>query len=229
MAKATAPQKKTASQLLEIAKFNAGNTKSQLNRALSTYDTADQTARAATDVKFIENSRQGAADRFSQQKKLQMSAKGILGAAGNAMQGSQMGGLAGMLRDRQDMDTGEVLGTLGQNQNAARSSLNETITANEAARRDAINTAAFGLGSIEADTAAQLSAINPSLYKKPGKGKGRIDLGSAATAARMGTVPTTKAQSSGYFLPSASVKTAPAMQGNSYFDRLMNSYNQRRA
>jgi hypothetical protein len=230
MAKITAAQRRAAAQLLEIAKFNAGSTTTQLGRQLADYDVADKQNQGLADVQYEANSKQSAGDRFSQAKKLQSSTRGILGAAGNALQGSQLGSLAGAIRSRGDLDTGEVLGTLGQNQNTVRNALTESQNANVLARLDAINNASFGLRGIEADVAAQLTGIDPGLYKKPGS---KINLGSSKTGATRAGIKANKAQGSGYFLPDTVPTTAPApgttMQGTSYFDKLMNAYNQRSA
>ena len=229
---ATSVQKKAAEQQRGLGGFNAASTVQQLDRTLEDFNLADRQNKALADVQLEANSKQSAADRFSQAKKLQSSTKGILGAAGNALQGSQMGSLAGLIRDRTDLDTGEVLGTLAQNQAAVNNNQSETKNTNLLARRDAINTAAFGLRGIEADTAAALSNINPDLYASPES----INLGSTAIGDRRGWYPENVAKAAGYFLPEAS-KKAPAtaanpgikMQGSSYFDKLLNTYNQRRA
>jgi hypothetical protein len=221
--------KKAAGQLLEIGQYNAGSVTGQLDKALGDYDLADRQNQGLADVQFEANSKQSAADRFAQAKKLQSSTRGILGAAGNALQGSQLGSLAGMIRDRTDLDTGEVLGTLTQNQNSVRNTLNESRNANTLARRDLMTNAEFALRGLEADTAAQLATLDPKLYKKPGSG---VNLGSAAAGARRNTVAENKAMKSGYFLPDATPQAQPVgleMQGNSYFDKLLNAYNQRRA
>jgi hypothetical protein len=221
--------KKAAGQLLEIGQYNAGSVTGQLDKALGDYDLADRQNQGLADVQFESNSKQTAADRFSQAKRLQSSTRGILSSAGNALQGSQMGSLAGMVRDRTDLDTGEALGTLTQNQNAVRNTLNESRNANTLARRDLITNAEFALRGLEADTAAQLATLDPKLYKKPGSG---VNLGSATTGARRNSIAENRALKSGYFLPDAVPQAQPAglkMQGNSYFDKLMNTYNQRRA
>jgi hypothetical protein len=228
--KPTAAQKKAANQLRGIAGFNATSTTDQLNRALGDFDLADRQNTALADVQHQANSKQSAADRFSQLKKLQSSTRGVLGAAGNAMQGSQTGSLIGMLTNRNDADTAEVLGTLAQNQNAVSNSLTESMNANVLSRRDAINNAIFGLRGIEADTAAQMSTINPDLYKAPGAG------GTAALIAKHGATAENRAKASGYFLPDNEgakaaklAKPGSTMRGTSYFDKLLNSYNQRSA
>jgi hypothetical protein len=229
MAATTAAQKKAAKQLLEVASFNAQSTKDELNRANSIFDISDSTERAQAEKSGIDNSRQSAADRFSQMKKLQSSTRGIMASAGNAMNGSQTGNLIGALGARQDLDTGEAFGTLAQNEASVGASLTTALNQNENARRDAANKAALQIRNLEGQAAADLSTLNPSLYKKPGKGKGKVDLGSAAVATRVGAVPVTRASAAGYFMPVGTTKAAPVMQGNSYFDRLINQNNQRRA
>jgi hypothetical protein len=225
---ATAKENKAASQLKAISGFNAGSVTNQLNRALGDYDVADRQSESLANVQLEANSKKTASDRFSQAKRLQSSTRGILGAAGNALQGSQLGSLIGMLRDRNDLDSGEALSTLSDNQNAARAALTENKNATVLARRDAMTTAEMELRRLEGDLSAQLTSLNPDLYTAPGRGA--ANLGSATTAARRSTVAENRAAKSGYFLPEAAPKVvAPKMQGASYFDKLLNSYNQRSA
>jgi hypothetical protein len=225
---ATAKEKKAAGQQKAISGFNAGSVKNQLTRSLEDYDLSDRQSQDLANLQFEGNSKQTASDRFSQAKRLQSSTRGILGAAGNALQGSQLGSIVGMIRDRNDLDTGEALGALTQNQNSVRHALAETKNASTLARRDAMNTAEMEIRRVEGDLAASLSNINPDLYVAPGSGA--ANLGSATTAARRGTVPENKTTKSGYFLPGVAPKTVPPkMQGTSYFDKLLNSYNQRSA
>lgn len=225
----TGEQKKSAASLAKIAKYNAQSTIGQLNQALADYDAADRQNASLAGTQFTQNSKQSAADRFSQAKKLQSSAKGILASAGNAMQGSQMGSLSGALAARQDLDTGEVLGTLGQNQQQVQNSLDESKNTNVLARRDAINNAVFGLRGISADTAAQLASIHGDLTKDPGSKD--LDTGSAAVKARLKNIADNQATKVGYFMPDSMPPKSvagQALSGNSYFDRLLNSYNKGR-
>lgn len=227
---ATSKENKAAANTGVVAAYNAQSTKDQVARALSNFALSDKQNTALADIELKQHSRQGAADRFSAAKKLQSSTKGILSSAGNGMQGSGLGNLLGMLRGRTDTDSGEVLGTLAQNQNATRRGLQDTLLASALSSRDAITNGVLGLRGIESSVSADRSNINPSLFIKPGTGA--ANLGSATMAKKLAQVKMPKATLSGYFMPEASktapqVTQGPAMTGDSYYDRLLNEYNRR--
>lgn len=219
----TAAEKKAAKNLKDIAAYNAQSLRDQLAGTLSNYDLADEQNEALAGLQKTQNSEKGASERFAQNKRLQMATQGMLGAAGNALQGSGAINTIDMLRGRSDLDNGETLDTLKQNQNTVMNALREALNANITARRDAVDTARSSLRGIEADTAAQLNNIDPSLYAAPGTGS--ADFGDIAYTPP--STPTSLVPGSGYLMPALSNQarqTAPNRTGNSYFDRLLNLY-----
>jgi hypothetical protein len=150
-----------------------------------------------------------------------------MSSAGNAMQGSGLWGLIDMLRGRTDLDTGETMTALTQNQDAVYNALQEAIAANILARNEAKTTAELGLRGIEADYAAQLSNIDPSLFVSPGTGI--TDLGDALGA--RWEQPINDPRISNYIVPprpwQPNRQKSP-QSGSSYFDKLLAGYNRRR-
>lgn len=220
----TADQKKQAANLLAIAQYNAQSVRDQFNRAAANIELSNQQNRALAATQKKQNSASTANDRFAQFLKLQSSSADVIGSAGNALQGSQAGNLAGMLRRRNNMDTSETLNTLTINQNAVMNALYEALSQNAISLNEAASLAENMLRGIESDTAAQLNTINQKLYVAPGTGK--ANLGASGFAAPK-QVPASKPESSGYLsLPPTSSYTpaTPANTGSSYFDQLMSGY-----
>lgn len=218
--------KKSVANLGTIAGYNAGTSKDQFARTMANYDLADQQNRQLADVQFKQNSAKGADERFAQAKRLQMALRGLLSSAAPAMQGSGAFNLADMLRGRTDLDTGEVLSMLAQNQNQVQNDLDQTLGTNVVARNDAAAATEAGLRGIEADTSAQLNNIGSKYFVAPGKGAAK--LGSAGFANKNKT-PANVAKLAGYFLPEiAESPAANVLGGGSYFDKLLNVYNQGR-
>lgn len=230
MAQVTEAQRKAAGNLGSLAGFNADSTKNQLGQQLANYDMSDVQNRSLADVQLDQNSRKAAGDRFGANKKLQTATHGVLGAAGNALQGSSLFELLNMLNTRTDLDNNEVWSTLTQNQNAVNNAYQEAFNANRLSRNDAASNAEFGLRGIEADTASQLNNINPDLFVAPGSGASSV--GATGTYDKT-KQPAAQAQLSGYIMPDAGkpgatkVQGANQQHGGSYFDQLMNQYNQR--
>lgn len=221
----TADKNRSAGNLGAIAGFNAQSTKDQLARDFERYALSDKQNRQLAELEMDQNSGKAAGERFAQFKKLQSSASSLFGGAGNAMQGSGTGSAIEMLKSRNDLDSGDVLGILTQNQNATRNALNESINANILARNDAAAAAEFQLRAIEADTAAQLNNIDPKLFSKPGTGKANVY---SSGVAKRNTRPANVATSAGYITPPAgSIPKAAPTGGSSYYDSLLNSYNTR--
>ena len=228
-AEVTDREQKAADNLGSIAGFNAGSTKNQLQQQLGNYDLADQQNRTLADVQRKQNSRKSASERFGANKKLQTSVGGILGAAGNALNGSSVYNLIDMLKTRKDLDNAEVWNSLTQNQNAVENAYNESLNQNVLSRNDVASTAEFGLRGIEADTSAQLNNINPSLFVSPGEGASSVGATGTFEANKR---PANKAELAGYIMPEnaqgeASRESKPNKKtgGSSYYDRLMNQYN----
>ena len=223
----TAAQRTAAGNLNTLGKFNADSTKEQLARALANFDLADRQNRASAEIQRKQGSRKGAADRFAQARRFQQTTQGLLGAAGNSMQGSGLWSILDMLRARSDTDSGEFFSTLAQNRDAIQNALDEALSANVLARNEAASTAEFGLRGIEADTAAQLNNINPKLFKTPGLGG--VTYGSKNYAASKSS-PAHKATLAGYLTPASQASRRPGAQpasGSSYFDSLLSGYNRR--
>ncbi|WP_299314380.1 hypothetical protein, partial [uncultured Halomonas sp.] len=219
----TDEQKAAAANLKAIAAANAQSTKDQYDRAMQNYDLADQQNRQSALVQRQQASRASANDRFAQQRKLQAATKSVLGAAGNALQGSQLYGLIDILRGRDDLDHTEVLDNLTGNWNAIINALNESLSANVLARNEAASNAEFALRGIESDTSAQLGNIHKDLYVAPGTGGAQFgSAGYAAARQRAANL----AQLAGYIQPEARAKTRAALPGgnSTYFDRLMTGY-----
>lgn len=220
----TADQKKQAANLLAIAQYNAQSVRDQFSRAAANIELSNQQNRALAATQKKQNSASTANDRFAQFLKLQSSSADVIGSAGNALQGSQAGNLAGMLRRRNNMDTSETINTLTINQNAVMNALYEALSQNAISLNEAASLAENMLRGIEADTAAQLNTINQKLYVAPGTGKAKLG---AAGFAEPKQVTASKPESSGYLSspPTSSyAPPTPANTGSSYFDQLMSGY-----
>jgi hypothetical protein len=215
--------KKAAANLGAIAGYNAITSKRQYDEAMRNYDMSDQQNRQLADVQYDQNSGKTAAERFAAEKRLQASTGGMLSAAGNAMQGSGTRNLIDMLQGRTDLDSGEALSALTQNQNAVRNALDEALNANAIARNDTRASTAAALRGIEADMAAQLNNIDPKLFVLPGSGA--AGFGSDYYNRASGRHPAHVAQRAGYYMPPMrGARTANARTGNTYFDTLLGSY-----
>ena len=216
-------QRKAAANLGSIAGYNAITSKRQYDEAMRNYDMSDQQNRRLADVQYDQNSGKTSAERFAAEKRLQASTGGMLSAAGNAMQGSGTRNLIDMLQGRTDLDSGEALSTLTQNQNAVRNALDEALNANAIARNDTRASTAAALRGIEADMAAQLNNIDPELFALPGSGA--AGFGSDYYNRASGRHPAHVAQRAGYYMPPMrGARTANARTGNTYFDTLLGSY-----
>ena len=224
----TPREQQAAKNQLELAKFNADTTRNQLSQQLANYDQADRQNRSLADVQLKQNSRQAASDRFGQNKRLQAATQGLLGSVGNALNGSSTYNLLNMLATRTDLDNADAWQTLTQNQNSVENAYQESLNQNVLSRNDAASNAEQALRGIEADTAAQLNNINPNLYTAPGTGD--ADLGGTGTydANKRGD---SLSQISGYIMPDNAASQARKVQspnrktGGSYYDMLLNSYN----
>lgn len=225
MADVTDEQRQAADNLVNIANYNADSTKNQLSQQLANYDLADQQNRALADTEKNQSSKSAAADRFSQNKKLQNATRGLLGTVGNGMYGSTLWNIMDMLRSRQDLDNQTTLNTLQQNWDTAENAYNESANSNVLARNDAASNAEYALRGIQSDTAAQLNNINPDLFVSPGEGD--TNVGADGTYENNKRGPNL-AKMSGYIMPSQNqieAQTKPKSQTRTnYFNNLMNSY-----
>lgn len=224
-------ERTAAANLGTIANYNAQSTKDQLGRQLANYDTADAQNRSLADVQRNQNSRKAASERFAANKKLQTATHGVLGAAGNALNGSSLFELLNMLNTRTDLDNNEIWNALTQNWNAVENANQESLNQNNLSRNDAAINAEFALRGIESDMAAQLNNINPNLFTTPGEGDANQGSSGVYDANKRAAL---QAQLAGYIMPDNAATTArekqPAntMTGDSYYDRLLNQYNARR-
>ena len=230
-AEVTDRERQAADHLGTIAGYNAQSTHNQLKQQLGNYDMADQQNRSLADVQRDQNSRKAASERFGQNKKLQSSTQGLLGAAGNALNGTGLYRVLDMLATRTDLDNNEVWNALAQNQNTVENAYNESVSQNVLARNDAASNAEFALRGINADTAAQLNNITPSLFVEPGEGDAGV--AKANGVYEENKRPANQAQLSGYIMPDDAITGARrtqkpnTMSGNSYYDKLVNGYNRR--
>ena len=219
---------KALENLRAIAGYNAQSTKDQFGRTMANYDLADQQNQALANVQIKQNQRRAAADRFGQNKKLQAATSGILSAAGNALNGSGLGGLIEMLRTRNDLDNTEVINTLTQNKNAVLNALTEAINSNTLARNEAASDAEFALRNLEADLAAQISNIDPKKFVAPGTGDTSLgSTGFASSNQRLANL----AQLAGYITqpPTKQVYGSGSTAQMPYFQKLLDSYSRRTA
>lgn len=228
----TEAQQQAADNLKNIMYFNSDSIKRQNSQMNENYDRADRQNRALADVENKQNSRKAASERFAANKKLQAALHGLLGAAGNALNGSANHELLDMINTRTDLDNNEAWQSLTQNRNTVENAYQEALNQNVLARHEAAINAEYALRNLEAGVAADLNNINPELYEEPGEG------GASAWAEgwheRGADYPDNLAQLSGYIMPDNAKTTADTIQqpnklgGNSYYSRLINQYNQSR-
>ena len=230
-AEVTERERLAAQRQNELAKYNAASVSNQLSRQLQNYDTANSQNKRLADVQLKQNSRKSEADRFEANRNLQNSALGLLGSMGNAaINSSSLLNLSRMLENRNDADNQTYWGQLQDNQNAVRNALDESLNQNTVAKLDATANAEKALRDIQADTAANIANINPSLYVEPGTGDTDLGAGSIYDANK---VEQNNAVLSGYLMPENSVQTARQQSprnrvvGTDYFSRLMNYINRR--
>lgn len=225
-AEVTDRERKAASNLNAITGYNVESTLNQLKQQMSNYDQADQQNRSLADVQRNQNSRKAAGERFGANKKLQ-SAVQNLGA--DALNGSQLYGLLDMLATRTDLDNNDVWRTLTENQNAVENAYQESMNQNALSRNDLASNAEYALRGYNADLAAQLNNINPTLYAKPGTGDANIK--GTEGVYDQNSVDALIAQLAGYINPANAQQRARQTQaannatGNSFYDRYLNTYN----
>ena len=180
----TSAQKKAKANLGVLRDYNIGLTKNQLGDAIDRYNTADEQITALTKTEDKQATTAADDSRFAQQKKLQMSAQSVMGAAGNALQGSQSSQLAGMLKTRQDLDNREALSTLTSNRNTLYNTLQESLDQNARSRSEARSDAEFAIGGIKADYAKELNNINAKLFVNPAAKKNTKKKSAKKTSAK---------------------------------------------
>lgn len=237
----TANDRQAAANLTDIAGFNAQSTKNQLKQQQDNLRMSDDQNRALMGVQKDQSSKAVAGDRFAQQRKLQSATSSVLNAAGNALQGSAAGSLAGMLGTRNDLDNNASWGQLTKDHNAADNKYTEAYNSNQLARNEIASNAEFQLRGFEADTAAQRNNINASLYVKPGapaQKKGGKTVKASGSLGAKGTYEGNKfspnlAKTTKSLIPDDAAALASLLQpanqlgGTDYFSQLLNGYTNR--
>ena len=213
----------------EISRQLAADVNNQLARQVANYQLADQQNRGMRDLQYKQNRRKAEADRFEAQRNLRNSALGLLGTMDQAMNGSALGNLMYMLRDRTDADNQTYWNQLQANNDAVGNSYLESLNQNRLAQNDAAINAEKAIRDIESDLSANLSNINPNLYIKPGTGDANL---SSEKAYNDNSVRYQNAALSGYLMPELSRRNARSlrtpeqrdMSNSNYFGSLMNQY-----
>lgn len=229
-AEVTERERQAAENQKKIAAYNADTTKNQLARQIGNYDFANRQNRRLADVQLKQNSRKTEEDRFQAQRDLQNSAMGLMGSMNQALNGSTLGNFMRMLEDRADQDNMTYWTQHQVNQNSVENAYDESANQNQVAKNDAVINAEQALRAAEADLAANLNNINPSLFSDPGTGG--ANLGSAGIASA-NQIAENNARLSGYLMPEnvrqETLKTNPRNQvtETDYFGRLVNRFNRR--
>lgn len=255
----TEREQKAADNQRQLGDFAAKNTTTQSKQQLGNYDFANAQNRRLADVELKQNSRKTEADRFEAMRDLQNSALGLLGSMGNqALNSSSLYNLSYMLDNRNDKDNNTYWTQHQVNQDAVNNAYDESANQNQVAKNDVVINTQKALADLEADTAANISNINPNLYVAPGS-TDTVDYtlvtsdsnasddektteSRTAQAVNYGAsgyydankVPQHNAQLSGYLMPDNSVQAARditgrnTVNGNDYFSRMLNRYNRYR-
>ena len=230
---------------------NVRDVRNQLDRQLGNYDLADIQNRNLAEVQRQQNSRKTSADRFEAQRDLQNAAIGLLGSMGGAMNGSSLGNLMTMLRDRNDKENSTYWAQHQVNQDQVDNALQDSLNQNEIARRDAMQSAEKAVRDIEGDWRANMNNINPNLFPgESGRVEGLPEEYGSEYAWQTSRMRDTYPDISGYVMPDtrtsrvrnnlrATSATLPMqygsdvspqrnrMQGNDYFSQMMNRFNGR--
>lgn len=224
MAAPTPEQKKAANYLKRIGKWSADTVRSELNRTLANFNTANtQAQREATEEQNKATARTEV-DRFAQLKKLQQSAQSARDAAGGALQGSNMSSFAEMLRERNNADTTESMGASRENRQAIQGELDKELGQNITNANEARSSATSEIRKLMAEISAGLNNINPALYTDPKN----INLGAMNWTPQKAHTP----KKVGYMMSDSAVRAGTPMSpsgngGGGYFDQLMSSYRRR--
>lgn len=219
-------ERKAAERQKEIAGFNVGGVKEQLDRQLDNYDLANKQNARLRDVQLKQNQRKTEADRFEAQRNLQNAALGLFGSMNQAMNGSTTGNTMHMLRNRNDADNSVYWQQLMDNRNSILNAYDESFNQNQVAKNDAVTNAAKAVKDIEGDLAANLSNINPNLYVSPGTGEANFNSNDLYNKKR---VNQHNAQLAGYVMPENAeqniLNRRNRLRGNDYFSKLINGFN----
>lgn len=157
-------ERKAAENQTATSMQNVDDVRHQLDRQLENYALADIQNRNLASVQRDQNSRKTSADRFEAQRDLQNAAIGLLGSMGGAMNGSSLGNLMSMLRDRNDKENNTYWAQHQVNQDQVDNALQDSLNQNVIARRDAMQSAEKAVRDIEGDWRANMNNINPNLF-----------------------------------------------------------------
>lgn len=220
-------ERTAAENQTKISRDNVRDTMHQLSRQLDTYDLADKQNRRLADVQLQQNARKASADRFEAQRDLQAATLGMLGSMGTAMNGSSLGNLMGMLRQRNDKENNTYWAQLQSNDDQVENNYQDSVNQNNIARRDTMSSAEKAIRDTEADWAANLNNINPNLFKR-----GAVDNDEALSSSKAwqpDRLKTEQAIMSGYVRPDMTSfpKRNVTYGGGDYFSQLMRRFNRR--
>lgn len=225
---ATDEEKTAVENQQQISEYDASALENQLKQQLQNYNIADQQNARLRDVQLAQASRKGETDRFEAQRQLQNAAIGLLGMAGPSLNGSTIGNLMTMLRNRNDSDNNTYWQQLMDNWNQVLNAYDESAAQNVLARNDAIINASKGIHDINSNLAANRSNINTDFYENPYE----TDL--AKRADRLyneNKVAQHNALLSGYVMPENAeqdiLQKRNRLAGNDYYSQLINGFNRR--
>lgn len=217
-----------ANNLKDIAKKNAQSTKDQSNRQIANYDMANTQNDSLRTKQNKEASRAAEGDRFEAYRDLLNSNVGLMGSMNQAMNGSTLGNLMTMNRDRMDKDNSTYWQQLQENRDQNDNSFIDSYNQNNVSKVDNAISTEKALSDMEGDLAANLNNTNPNLYSTPGTGEADLGSGGYYDAHKQNA---NIAKMSGYVMPDNSKYQAQLIQprnrinNNSYFARLLNGMN----
>lgn len=235
----TERERKAAENQGLVSGDNVLAVQNQLMRQMGNYAFSDAQNRALADRQLRQNSAKTSADRFEAQRDLQAAATGLLGSMGQAMNGSSLGNLRSMLRQRNDKENNTYWAQHKVNQDAIENAYQDSFNQNMVARRDAMQSAEKAIRDIESDWAANLNNINPNLFRQGAvNGIGHLSSTTAYDDYPGGVpgIPNDKwAMQSGYVQPSDGYFSSQATPSNNgrtrtggdYFSQMMNRFSGR--
>lgn len=235
-AELTDREKQAAEHQTETSKQLVRDIQNQLAKQMRNYDFADQQNRNLANVQLQQNSRKDSADRFEAQRDLQSAALGLFGSMGTAMNGSTLGNMMHMLRQRNDKENNTYWAQHQANQDAVENAYQDSRNQNLLARRDAMQSAEKAIRDVEGDWRANLNNINPTLFPGGiGAVAGERSLASQTAWDDMPKVPMGRPTISGYVNPdynmrseqSANRRASNATSSSDYFSQMMNRFNGR--
>lgn len=146
-----------------VANHNANAVKDQVQQQIDNYDFANTQNASLRDVQLKQSSRKAETERFEAQRQLQNAAIGVLGSLNQAMNGSTIGNLMHMLRNRNDSENTNYWQQLMDNWNSVLNSYDESYNQNQVAKKDAVINARKAIRDIQGDLSANLNNIQGDL------------------------------------------------------------------